>query len=223
MSYYPLYLSLKVAAIATVFVFLTGTLAARWISRRIFPGKSVLESIFLMPLVLPPTVTGFALLYLFGSNGFIGSWLMESFGIRVIFSWTGAVIASTVVAFPLMYQSASAAFANYDKDLENAALTMGASKWKVFFTISLPLAWPGLLAGLVMTFARSLGEFGATLMIAGYIPGKTDTIPLAIYFAVESGRMEQAYMWVLIIVALGFSTVLWLNIWTKKKISSHPH
>ena len=117
-----------------------------------------------------------------------------------------------------MYQSASAAFQNYDSNVENAALTMGASRLKVFFTISFPLAWPGLLAGTVLSFARALGEFGATLMIAGYIPGQTDTIPLAIYFAVEAGRMEQAKMWVLIIVALGFSSTLWLNWWTRRNV-----
>jgi molybdate transport system permease protein len=117
-----------------------------------------------------------------------------------------------------MYQSASAAFQNFDLNIENAALTMGASKWKVFWTISFPLAFPGLLAGTVLTFARALGEFGATLMIAGYIPNKTETIPLAIYFAVESGNMEAATFWVIIIVLLGFSSIMWLNWWTKRNI-----
>ncbi|WP_226582385.1 molybdate ABC transporter permease subunit [Halobacillus litoralis] len=215
----PLFLSLKVACIATTIVFITGTLAARWITRKLFPGKSILESLLLLPLVLPPTVIGFGLLYLFGRNGWIGQLLMEWFGVQIVFSWTGAVIASAVVSFPLMYQSAAAAFQNYNVDLEDAAFTMGASKRKVFFSISFPLAWPGLLAGLVMTFARSLGEFGATLMIAGYIPGKTDTIPLAIYFAVEANRMEEALMWVMIILSLGFSAVLWLNTWSRRKIN----
>ncbi|QAS52780.1 molybdate ABC transporter permease subunit [Halobacillus litoralis] len=218
MSYSPLFLSLKVAATATIIVFVIGTLSARLITRRLFPGKSLLESLILLPLVLPPTVIGFGLLFLFGNNGIIGKLLMDWFGWQVVFSWTGAVIASAVVSFPLMYQSAAAAFLNYDHDLENNALTLGASKLKIFFSISFPLAWPGLLAGLVMVFARSLGEFGATLMIAGYIPGKTDTIPLAIYFAVEAGRMEQAFMWVIIIIALGFSAVLWLNMWSRRKI-----
>ncbi len=220
MSYSPLLLSLKIAAIATLIVFITGVILARVISRNLFPGKSILESLFLLPLVLPPTVVGFGLLYLFGKNGILGKWLMDWFGVQVVFSWIGAVIAAVVVSFPLMYQSASAAFQNYDSNVENAALTMGASRLKVFFTISFPLAWPGLLAGTVLSFARALGEFGATLMIAGYIPGQTDTIPLAIYFAVESGRMEQAKMWVLIIVALGFSSTLWLNWWTKRNILS---
>ncbi|ARI79072.1 molybdate ABC transporter permease subunit [Halobacillus mangrovi] len=217
----PLWLSLKIATIATIIVFIGGILLSRLISRKLFPGKSIVESILLLPLVLPPTVVGFGLLYLFGKNGWIGKWLLEWFDLQVVFTWTGAVIAAIVVSFPLMYQSAAAAFQNYDPNIENAALTMGASKLKVFFTISLPLAWPGLLAGLVLTFARALGEFGATLMIAGYIPGETDTIPLAIYFAVEAGRMEQAQMWVIVILCLGFSSVLWLNWWTKRKISPY--
>lgn len=214
----PLWLSLKISTIATIVVFITGVLLARLLSRKIFPGKSLVESLLLLPLVLPPTVIGFGLLYLFGKNGWIGQLLMEWFGVRVVFSWVGAVIAAIVVSFPLMYQSASAAFQNYDKNIENAALTMGASKIKVFFTISLPLAWPGLLAGSVLTFSRALGEFGATLMIAGYIPGETNTIPLAIYFAVESGRMEEAKMWVIIILSLGLSSIFWLNWWTRRNI-----
>lgn len=223
MSISPLLLSLKVAAIATMIVFISGTLAARLISRKIFPGKSLLESLFLLPLVLPPTVIGFCLLYAFGRNGWAGRLLMHWFDLQVVFSWTGAVIASAVVSFPLMYQSAAAAFQNYDTQLENAAHNLGASRAKVFFTIALPLAWPGLLAGLVMTFARSLGEFGATLMVAGYIPGETDTIPLAIYFAVESGRMEEALLWVLTIIALGFSAVYWLQTWSRRKINFFRH
>ncbi|MFD2923904.1 molybdate ABC transporter permease subunit [Halobacillus naozhouensis] len=214
----PLFLSLKIATIATLIVFIFGVFFARIIARKKFPGKSFVESVILLPLVLPPTVVGFGLLYLFGKNGPLGSFLLQSFDIQVVFSWIGAVVAAVVVSFPLMYQSASAAFQNYNQNVENAALTMGASKWKVFFTISFPLAWPGLLAGLVLSFARALGEFGATLMIAGYIPGETNTIPLAIYFAVESGHMEQARFWVLIIVSLGFSSVLWLNWWSKRNI-----
>ena len=183
-----------------------------------FFGKTVIESLFMLPLVLPPTVVGFALLLLFGKHGWIGSWLHEWFGVQIVFTWIGAVIASIVVSFPLMYQSAAAAFDSLDDRLENAARTLGASEWRVFWTIAFPLAWPGLLAGLVLSFARGLGEFGATLMIAGYIPGKTDTIPMAIYFAVESGQMEKATFWVVIIVALGFSTIMWLNWWSRRNM-----
>lgn len=214
----PMFLSFKTAGIATIIVFITGVVLARLIARNDFPGKGIVEAIILLPLVLPPTVVGFGLLYLFGKNGPIGKFLMEAFNLQVVFTWYAVIIAAVVVAFPLMYQSASAAFQNYEPNIENAALTMGASKWKVFWTISFPLAWPGLLAGLVLSFARALGEFGATLMIAGYIPGVTDTIPLAIYFAVESGNMEMATFWVVIIVALGFSAILWLNWWSKRSL-----
>ncbi|MFC7063011.1 molybdate ABC transporter permease subunit [Halobacillus seohaensis] len=221
MNLSPLTLSLQTASIATLIVFIAGIAIARLITRRIFPGKSIIESILLLPMVLPPTVVGFGLLYLFGNNGPIGQLLIDWFGVQVVFSWIGAVIAAVVVSFPLMYQSASASFQTYDPMIEKAALTMGASKWKVFFTISFPLAWPGLLAGTVLTFSRALGEFGATLMLAGYIPGKTDTIPLAIYFAVEAGRMEDARFWVIIILVLGFSSILWLNWWSKRNILSY--
>lgn len=214
-------LSLKTATIATFIVFVTGVLLARLISRNSFRGKSVIEAIILLPLVLPPTVVGFGLLYIFGKNGFIGRLLLDWFDFQIVFTWYAVVIAAVVVSFPLMYQSASAAFRQYDPNIENAAYTMGASKWRVFWTISFPLAWPGLLAGLVLSFARALGEFGATLMLAGYIPNVTDTIPLAIYFAVESGNLEAAKFWVIIIVALGFSAILWLNWWSKRNMMRH--
>lgn len=212
----PLLLSIKVAGISTIIVFLTGTVLARLLARRQFPGKSIVESLFLLPMVLPPTVVGFGLLILFGKNGWIGAWLADWFGIQVVFNWISAVLASIVVSFPLMYQSASAAFQTVDDRLEQAARTMGASEWRVFRTITFPLAWPGILAGSVLSFARGLGEFGATLMIAGYIPGKTDTIPLAIYFAVEAGDMKTAWTWVIVIAALGFSALMWLNYWSRK-------
>ncbi|GIN97270.1 molybdenum ABC transporter permease subunit [Siminovitchia terrae] len=221
MNYSPLLLSFKTAAIATVIVFITGVVLARIIGRNSFYGKSAVEAIILLPLVLPPTVVGFGLLYIFGKNGFIGKLLLDWFDFQIVFTWYGVLIAAVVVSFPLMYQSAAAAFQQYDQNVENAAYTMGASKWKVFWTISFPLAWPGLLAGTVLSFARALGEFGATLMIAGYIPNVTDTIPLAIYFAVESGNMDLAKFWVIIIVALGFSAILWLNWWSKRNMMKH--
>jgi molybdate transport system permease protein len=176
MNYTPLFLSLKIAGIATVIVLIAGVFLARLFARSNFSGKRVLESVLLLPLVLPPTVVGFGLLYIFGRYGPIGSLLLRLFDFQVVFTWFGAVIAATVVSFPLMYQSALAAFQHYDRNIENAAYTLGASRFKVFWTISFPLAWPGLLAGLVLTFARALGEFGATLMIAGYIPNQTDMI-----------------------------------------------
>lgn len=222
-DFHPLYLSLKIALLATLIVFFTGVFFARIFARKDFFGKSIVESFFLLPLVLPPTVVGFGLLLLFGKSGILGKWLLEFFGIQVVFSWTGAVIASIVVSFPLMYQNALGAFRQYDIRLENAARTMGASEWRVFWTISFPLAWPSLLSGLVLSFARALGEFGATLMLAGYLPGKTDTIPLAIYFAVESGHSEQVTFWVLVVTAIGFSGILWLNYRNRKTEHRYSH
>lgn len=213
----PLWLSLKIASISSLIVFVVGTVLARWLSRRHFRGKNLLESAILLPMVLPPTVVGFGLLYMFGKNGVLGKWLQALFDIQLVFTWYAAIIASVIVSFPLMYQSAAAAFKNYNPNLENAAYTMGASKIKVFWTISLPLAWPGLLAGLVLSFSRALGEFGATLMFAGYIPGKTDTLPIAIYFAVEAGNSQAALWLVLIMVVIGFGTVYWLNRWNKRQ------
>lgn len=219
----PLLLSLQVAALSTSIVFVIGITLARYMTKRHFFGKHVLESFFLLPLVLPPTVVGFGLLLLFGKNGFLGKLLDQWFGITVVFTLTGAVIASIVVSFPLMYQSAVAAFTNVDRRLEDAARTMGASEWRLFWTVVFPLAWPGLLAGFVLSFARGLGEFGATLMLAGYLPGRTDTIPVAIYFAVESGQMEKAMFWVIIIVALGMSTTLWLNWWSRRNLRRYAN
>ncbi|WP_077623172.1 molybdate ABC transporter permease subunit [Sediminibacillus massiliensis] len=218
----PLLLSLKTSIIATFIVMIFGTLTARLITRRQFKGKILLESLILLPMVLPPTVVGFGLLYLFGKNGLIGQVLMELFDVQIIFTWYAAVLAATVVAFPLMYQSASASFRRYDANLENAAYTLGAGRFKVFWTISIPLAWPGLLSGIVLSFARALGEFGATLMIAGYIPGKTDTLPLAIYFSVEAGNTEQALVWVIIIASFGFIAIYWLNLWNRKNAMDFP-
>src|SRR5690625_4509635 len=218
---FPLWLSIKTAGISTIIVFLIGVSLAYMISRRTFFGKSVIEAVFLLPLVLPPTVVGFGLLYLFGKNGLIGKLLISWFDFQIVFTWYGVLIAAIVVSYPLMYQSASAAFKQYDINVENAARTMGKSKWQVFWTISFPLAWPGLLAGIVLTFARGLGEFGATLMLAGYIPNVTDTIPLAIYFAVESGDMDIAKFWVIIIMAVGFLAILWLNWWSSRHMMRH--
>lgn len=220
-NFSPLWLSLRVAAIATVIVFIVGVFFARLLARRSFFGKGLIEATFLLPLVLPPTVVGFILLYVFGKNGFIGRFLLDAFDFQVVFTSTAVIIAAVVVSFPLMYQSAQAAFQQYDPNIEQAAYTMGASRWKVFWTVSFPIAWPGLLSGTVLTFARALGEFGATLMLAGFIPNVTDTIPLTIYFAVESGNSEMAKFWVILIVLLGFGAILWLNWWSKRKMSVH--
>ncbi|ANU22073.1 molybdate ABC transporter permease subunit [Planococcus donghaensis] len=212
----PLWLSLKVAVISTFFVFVVSLALARFMTRRDFFGKSFLEALILLPLVLPPTVIGFGLIVLFGVNGPFGILLEQWFGFRVVFTWIGAAIASFVVSLPLMYQSVLAAFEKVDPRWENVARTMGVSEWRIFRTITFPLAWSGILAGLILAFARGIGEFGATLMIAGYIPGVTETIPLAIYFAYEAGDMEKALFWVLIVSSLGVAAITWVNYWRKK-------
>lgn len=168
-----------------------------------------------LPLVLPPVVTGFVLLLLIGKNGPIGRFLSEYFQTQIIFTPAAAILAAIVIAFPLMYQSAKAAFQSIDMHLEDAARTLGASELRIFFTVTLPLALPGLVAGAVLAFARALGEFGATIMIAGNIPGKTQTIPLAIYFAAESNDLQEAGIYVAIISVITFGAIYWLNTWTK--------
>jgi len=216
----PILLSLKVALVAVAVDSVIGVVVARAMARNDFPGKNVLESLIILPMVLPPTVLGYGLLILLGKRGLIGRFLLETFDLQLIFTWWAAAVASAVVSFPLMYQSAKAAFAGVDISLEQAARTLGARELRIFLTVTLPLAWPGILAGLVLSFARALGEFGATLMVAGNIPGKTQTIPLAIYFAVETGDTAAARDLVLVITALSFATVFWLNWWCRKKVQA---
>ncbi|MFZ5648632.1 MAG: molybdate ABC transporter permease subunit [Bacillota bacterium] len=206
----PVILSLRVAAIAVLTVTFTAVPLARMMARRDFSGKEALEAAITLPLVLPPSVIGYGLLMLIGKNGLLGSTLSE-LGLTLIFTWWAAVLASTVVAFPLMYQSARAAFCSVDANYEGAARTLGASELRIFFTVTLPLARPGILAGLVLSFARALGEFGATLMVAGNIPGQTQTIPLAIYFAVESGDNSTAGTLVTIMTLFSFFVILMVN------------
>lgn len=214
-DWHPVLLSLRVAVIATIVVTCIGLPLSRFLARSEFFGKDALEAAITLPLVLPPSVVGYGLLMLIGKNGLLGKALADM-GVALIFTWYAAILAATVVAFPLMYQSAKAAFNSVDINLEKAARTLGASEVRIFFTITLPLAWPGILAGLVLTFARALGEFGATLMVAGNIPGQTQTIPLAIYFAVESGHNEAARLLVAIITVFSFLVIFWVNRWAKK-------
>ncbi|MEG4007036.1 molybdate ABC transporter permease subunit [Microcoleus sp. Pol11C1] len=219
----PLWISLKSSAIATFITFFLGIAAARWMLSTRIRGKALIEGILISPLVLPPTVVGFLLLLLFGRNGAIGQFLLQ-FDLTIIFTWQAAAITATVVSFPLMYKTALGAFEQIDANLLNAARTLGASEWEVFWRIMLPLAWPGILAGTILAFARALGEFGATLMLAGNIPGQTQTIPMAIYFAVEAGDMRQAAIWVLIILSISLSVLTAVNFWTDlQRISPKPN
>ncbi|MFZ0036997.1 MAG: molybdate ABC transporter permease subunit [Candidatus Acidiferrales bacterium] len=208
----PIWISLATSLTATAITFVVGIAAAAWRERRSGPIFAVLDGIFLLPLVLPPTVVGFLLLLLFGRNGPIGQILLR-LGTTIVFSWPATVIAAAVVSFPLMYVTARAALAQVDPELMNAARTLGASEWRAFRRVAMPLAAPGILAGTILSFARALGEFGATLMLAGNIPGRTETIPLAIYFAVESNEMSRAISWSLIDVGISLALLFGLYYW----------
>jgi molybdate transport system permease protein len=194
----PLLLTLKVASLATILASIVGIVVGKMLGRRRTLTRDVAESLLTLPLVLPPTVLGYYLLVVLGREGFIGSWLMRTFGISLIFTWQGAVIASAVAAFPLILRGARAAFSDVDAQLENAARSLGASESAVFFRVTLPLAWRGVLAGALLAFARAMGEFGATLMVAGSLPGRTQTLSLAIYDAVMAGDDARANTLVLI-------------------------
>ncbi|GAC1319501.1 molybdate ABC transporter permease subunit [Collimonas antrihumi] len=190
-------LSLKVAGWATLLNMLFGVAAAYGLSRWRSPARDLVDAILTLPLVLPPTVLGYYLLVLLGRRGVFGAWL-EKWGIELVFTWQGAVIAATIVAFPLVLKSARAAFDNVDVQLENAARVLGVSQAGVFFRVTLPLASKGIAAGVLLAFARALGEFGATLMIAGNLPGRTQTLSVAIYEAVQAGDDQTANLLVLI-------------------------
>lgn len=182
----------KIASLATTIALVAGVAAAWAMHRRRFIGRSLVDALLMLPLVLPPTVLGYYLLTALGRKSPFGRWLADTFDIRLIFTWQGAVIAAAIVAFPLVYQGARAALEGVDRQLEGAARTLGAGEWRVFARVTLPLAWPGVLAGTMLAFARAMGEFGATLMVAGSLPGRTQTLALAIYDSVQAGRDGEA-------------------------------
>ncbi|MBE9191835.1 molybdate ABC transporter permease subunit [Gloeocapsopsis crepidinum LEGE 06123] len=208
----PLWISLKTALFATLITFFIGIIAAYWMLEYQGRWKSLIEGIFVSPLILPPTVVGFLLLLLFGKNGVLGK-ILEQLNISIVFTWYAAVITAIVVSFPLMYKTALGAFEQIDPNLQRAARTLGASESTVFWRITFPLANKGILAGTTLAFARALGEFGATLMLAGNIPGETQTLPMAIYFAVEAGAMNEAWLWSLVILAISLSAISAVNFW----------
>ncbi|MEL4894668.1 molybdate ABC transporter permease subunit [Crocosphaera sp. Alani8] len=218
LDFSPVWISLKTAALATVIAFFLGAIAARAMFRYRGKGKSLIDGILTAPLVLPATVVGFFLLLLLGKYGPIGR-LLRLFDINVVFTWYAAVIAATVVAFPLMYKTALGAFQQIDTNLLASARTLGATEWRVFWRILVPLARPGLISGVLLSFARALGEFGATLMLAGSIPGRTQTIPIAIFFAAESGDTQEAMLWVGMMLTLSLSIVVGVNYWNDRR----PH
>lgn len=191
-------LSLKVALWATGIDLVLGMGVAYLLARARFPGRELLDALLTLPMVMPPTVLGYYLLVVIGRNGPLGRWLHDSFGINLIFTWQAAAIAAAIVAFPLVLKGARAAFETVDVQLEQAARVLGVSEIGVFLRVTLPLAWRGILAGTLLAFARSMGEFGATLMVAGSIPGRTQTLSIAVYEAVQAGQDDTANLLVLI-------------------------
>jgi molybdate transport system permease protein len=206
----PLWLTLKVAGVATLVSFLVGVTLAFLVARSRFWGREGLDSVCTLPLVMPPTVLGYYLIVLVGRQGALGHWLQETWGISLIFTWQGAVLAAAVASLPLIYKSARAALEGVDPNLENAARTLGLSELGVFFRVSLPLAWRGILAGIMMAFARAMGEFGATLMVAGNLPGKTQTLSIAVYDAFQAGN-DQAATVLVIIISIVCLTILMVS------------
>ncbi|PWC13695.1 molybdate ABC transporter permease subunit [Brenneria roseae subsp. americana] len=215
-------LSLKVSVVAVVCSLPFGILTAWILVRCRFPGKSLLDSIIHLPLVLPPVVIGYLLLIGMGRRGVIGSWLYDWFGFSFSFSWRGAALASAIVAFPLMVRAIRLSLDAVDTHLEQAARTLGASPWRVFFTITLPLSFPGIVVGTVLAFARSLGEFGATITFVSNIPGETRTIPLAMYTLIETpGAETDAARLCVIAIVLSLMSLLvseWLTTWSRKRL-----
>jgi molybdate transport system permease protein len=203
-----LWLSVEVAVAATALNAVVGIPLAYALARRRFHGRGLVDLVVTLPLILPPTVTGYYLIVLLGRRGWLGAPLYEATGWTVAFTWYAAVIAATVMALPLLVRTARAAFESVDRDLERAAYTLGRAEWRVALEVTLPLARNGILAGLVLAFARALGEFGATLMLAGNIPGRTQTVPLAIYTAVQTGESGDAVALVAVLTALSCAVLL---------------
>lgn len=208
----PFWISIKVTVISTLIVTILGIFISKWLYQRNGVIARILESIIVLPIVLPPTVMGFILLIVFSPRSFVGQFFAEVLHLPVVFTLTGAVIASVIVSFPLMYQHTVQGFRGIDSKMLNTARTMGASEGKIFTKLVLPLSKRAILSGVMMSFARAIGEFGATLMVAGYIPNKTNTLPLEIYFLVEQGKEHQAWLWVLVLVAFAVTVIGTINI-----------
>ena len=212
MNISPIIISMKTATVSMALTFLLGLFVAKFIVKiKSEKVKMILDGILTLPLVLPPTVMGFFLILIFGVNRPVGKFLLEFLGVKIVFSWTATVIAAIVIAFPLMYRSARGAFEQVDQNLIMAARTLGMSERKIFWKITMPLALPGVVSGGILAFARGLGEFGATAMIAGNIENKTRTLPLAIYAEVAAGNMDTAFKYVLIVTIISFVVVVLTN------------
>lgn len=215
MDVFPLYLTLKVSIFATFFSIVIGLCFAWLMARRDFFGKGILDAIIMQPLVIPPTVLGYYLLVLLGRSSPLGRFLEDTAGITLVFTWKGAVVAAFVASLPLFVRPARAAIEGVDRNLENAARLLGKTEWEVLKTITIPLAWRGIVAGGIIAFARATGEFGATLMIAGNIPGVTQTLPVGIYDAVQMGDTATANLLVGIITLFSFSVIYFVNRFTR--------
>ncbi len=213
MSWHPFWLSLQVTATATAGILVAGLALALLLARAPLRGKLLLETLIYLPLVLPPSVIGYYLLVILGR----GSWLRDVLNLDLLFTWQAAALAAMVVGLPLMVQSARAAFEEVEPEIEDAARVDGASEWQVFWQVTLPVARRGILAGLILSSARALGEFGATLMVAGNIPGRTQTLPLAIYDAVQARRYDDATFMVLVMTALAFA-----GLWFVYRLGAAP-
>lgn len=212
----PLWISFKVAFFATLITFVLGIAAARLVIS-MKRGKSLVDGLFSLPMVLPPTVVGFFLLMIFGKNSLIGG-ALASAGFSVLFTWQGAVIAAAAVSFPIMYRTCRGALEQVDRNIADAARTLGMSEGKIFFKIMIPMARPGIAAATILSFARALGEFGATMMLAGNMPGKTQTMSIAIYTAMQGGDREKAYIWVAIVMVISLVVILLMNLWNDRQI-----
>ena len=214
----PIIISLRTATLSIIVTFFLGVAAAQLVFRlKSKTMKTILDGLFTLPLVLPPTVEGFFLLYIFGMRRPIGKFFIEYFAVKVAFSWGATVLAAVVISFPLMYRAARGAFEQVNPDVLSAGRTIGMSEWKIFWKVQLPIAWPGVISGAVLAFARGLGEFGATAMIAGNIKGKTRTLPLAVYSAVASGNMKEAGEYVAVLVCISFSVDVCMNYFSMEK------
>lgn len=213
----PLVISIKTSLIATIITSIIGILIAYLIMNYKGKFRTLIEIILTLPLILPPTVVGFCLLLIFGKNGIIGN-ILISMNKNIIFTWWATVISAVAVSLPIMYRSLRSAFEQIDENIILSARTLGLSEWNIFKKIILPLSTPGLIGGIALSFARAIGEFGATLMIAGNIPGKTQTIPIAIFFEVESGNMAMASFWVMVIILMSLGIMLILNYWSNKQL-----
>lgn len=219
MDWYPLMNSLRIAAIATVAIFFLGILAAEMSAG--LPGavKGVVDVVLTLPLVLPPTVVGWVILLLLGPKRIIGGWVLEHFGIKLVMTWWSAIFGTVAVAFPLMYRTARGSFESYDETLSDAARCLGTSEFRIFWRIKVPSCWKSLLAGVVLSFARALGEYGATSMIAGYTPGRTATISTTVYQLWRTGDDAGAFRWVMINIAISAVFLIVLNVLEKKNRS----